>query len=184
MSATRLYVWGIMLVLVFSGGCGYRMAHFDNPELAGITTIAIPFFENETYEPGLDALFTYAFSDKFIETRRLQVVGVDEADLVMRGTIKKVSYDALGMTEDRRALEWRIWLTAQIAVTERESGRVLWSRSSLRHSEEYRTTDQTEEVPGATTDELQIDAAARRQAFQKLAADMAEQVHDGLLQGF
>lgn len=184
MSAARLYVGAVVLVLFFSGACGYRMARFDNPELEGINTIAIPFFENTTYEPGLDAIFTYAFSNKFIETKRLQLAGIDEADLVLHGTIKRVSYDALGMSEDRRSLQWRIWVTAQVTVTERETGRVLWKRASLRHSEEYRTTDVTEQQPGIKTDELQLDAAARQQAFRELAADMAEQAHDGLLQGF
>jgi len=184
MTTTRLYVWGVLLLVAFSGACGYRIARFDNPELEGISTIAIPYFENKTYEPGLDALFTYAFSNKFISTGRLQVVGVDEADLVLRGTIKRVEYDSLAMTSDKRALEWRIWVTTQIVVEERKTGRVLWKRGTLRQGQEYRTTDQTELLPGATTDELQLDEAAKRQAFQKLAADMAEQVHDGLLQGF
>ncbi len=184
MTATRLYVWGALLLVAFSGACGYRMARFDNPELAGISTIAIPYFENKTYEPGLDAIFTYACVNKFISTGRLQVVGIDEADLVLRGTVKRVKYQSLALTTDARAVEWRIWVTTQIVVEERKTGRVLWKRAKLRRGQEYRTTDQTELPPGATTDELQLDAAAKRQAFQKLAADMAEQVHDGLLQGF
>jgi len=184
MTAIRLYVWGALLLVAFSGACGYRMARFDNPELKGTSTIAIPYFENKTYEPGLDALFTYAFSNKFISTGRLQVVGIDEADLVLRGTVKKVEYQSLARTSDNRAFEWRIWVTTQIVVEERKTGRVLWKRGTLRRGQEYRTTDETELLPGATTDELQLDEAAKRQAFQKLAADMAEQVHDGLLQGF
>ncbi len=184
MTATKLYVWGVLLLLAFSGACGYRMARFDNPELEGIATIAIPYFENKTYEPGLDAVFTYAFVNKFIENGRLQVVPVDEADLVLRGTIKKVEFDSLAMTPDKRALEWRIWATTQIVVEERTTGRVLWKRGTLRRSEEYRTTDDTSLAPGATTDDLQLDEADKRRAFKVLAADMAEQVHDGLLQGF
>ena len=181
MSATR-FVWGVVLLLVFSGACGYRMARFDNPELEGFATIAIPYFENKTYEPGLDAIFTYAFNDKFIENGRLQVVAVDEADLVLRGMIKKVDYDSLAMTPDKRALEWRVWVTTAVVVEERKTGRVLWKRGSIRYGEEYRTSDQTERA--GTTDNLQLDQADKRRAFQDLAADMAEQVHDGLMQGF
>jgi hypothetical protein len=165
------------------------MARFDNPALEGMATIAIPYFENKTYEPGLDALFTYAFINKFIETHRLQVVAVDEADLLLRGTIKEVDYRSLAMTPDKRALEWRIWATVQIVVEERKTGRVLWKRGSLRKSEEYRTTSQTaleEDAAGddIPLDKLQLDEADKRRAFQVLAADMAALVHDGLLQGF
>lgn len=184
MNAARLYVWGVVLLLAFSGACGYRIARFDNPELEGVHTIAIPYFENKTYEPGLDALFTYAFINKFISTGRLQVVAVDEADLLLRGTIKKVEYDSLAMTPDKRALEWRVWVTTQIVVEERKTGRVLWKRGTLRQGQAYRTTSETALAPDAATDDLQIDAAAKRQAFQILAADMADQMHDGLLQGF
>jgi hypothetical protein len=172
-----------VVLVVCASGCGYRIARFDNPELDGITTIAIPYFENKTYEPGLDAVFTYAFTNQFIETGRLKVVGVDEAELVLRGTIKRVDFHSLAMTPDKRALEWRIWATAQVIVEERKTGRVLWKRGALRHAEEYRTTDQA--VDNATkTDELQLDEADKQRAFRDLAADMAEQVHDGLLQGF
>ena len=181
MSPTR-FVWGFMLLLVFAGACGYRMARFDNPELEGFTTIAIPYFQNKSYEPGLDAIFTYAFNDTFIENGRLQVVAVDEADLVLRGVIKKVDYDSLAMTPDKRALEWRVWVTTAVVVEERKTGRVLWKRGAIRYGEEYRTSAQTERA--GTTDNLELDHADRRRAFQDLAADTADQVHDGLMQGF
>jgi len=171
-----------MLLLVFSGACGYRMARFDNPELEGFTTIAIPYFKNKSYEPGLDAIFTYAFNDTFIENGRLRVVGVEEADLVLRGVIKKVDYDSLAMTPDKRALEWRVWVTTAVVVEERKTGRVLWKRGAIRYGEEYRTSDQQERE--GTTNNLELDHADRRRAFQELAADMADQVHDGLMQGF
>jgi hypothetical protein len=173
-----------MLLLVFSGACGYRMARFDNPELEGFATIAIPYFQNKSYEPGLEAIFTYAFNDTFIENGRLRVVGIEEADLVLRGVIKKVDYDSLAMTTDKRALEWRVWATCGVVVEERKTGRVLWKRDSIRYGEEYRTSDQTKRDNETFTDNLQLDHADRRRAFQELAADMADQVHDGLMQGF
>ncbi len=174
MNAARLYVWGVVLVwCICLSGCGYRLARFDNPELDGITTIAIPYFQNKSFEPGIDAIFTHAFVNKFVETKRLQVVGAGEADAVLRGVIKKVDDDSLAMTRDRRALEWRVWVTISVVVEERTTGRVLWKRSALRHGEEFRTSD-----------DIQIDEADKRRAFQTLAADLAEQVHDGFLQGF
>ncbi len=173
MNAARLCVWAMVLLCVCAGGCGYRLARFDNPDMDGITTIAIPYFENKSYEPGIDAIFTHAFVNKFVETKRLQVVGADEADAVLRGIIKKVDDDSLALTRDRRALEWRVWVTISVVVEERKTGRVLWKRSALRHGEEFRTSD-----------DIQLDEADKRRAFQELAADLAERVHDGLMQGF
>jgi len=45
---------GIMLTSVLiAAGCGYRLAGKDNPMLAGINTIAVPYFKNDTFEAGL-----------------------------------------------------------------------------------------------------------------------------------
>jgi len=194
MTATRLYMLGVVLLLAFSGACGYKMAHFDNPALEGLTTIAIPYFENKTYEPGVESVFTYAFINKFIETGRLQVVSVDEADLILRGEIRKVDFHSLALSPDKRALEWRVWTTIRVAIEERTTGRVLWKREKLRHGEEYRSSGMitiTEDQDGQELEEEdfyfqlgQLEEADKRRAFRGLAADMAEQVHDGLLQGF
>ncbi len=197
MNTARVYAWGAVLACVCLTGCGYRLARFDNPEMAGIHTIAIPYFENKSYEPGLDAIFTHAFVRKFLETSRLQVVGVDEADAVLRGSIKKVDDDSLAMTRDKRALEWRVWVTIGVVVEERTTGRVLWKRAALRHGEEFRTTHYMQKEqklpvpPGPPApaeileiQDMQLDEADKRRAFQDLAADLAERVHDGLMQGF
>jgi hypothetical protein len=199
MRAKKLCVMSAVLLCLVVSACGYRLARFDNPELEGFSTIAVPYFQNKSYEPGIDAIFTYAFVNKFIETGRLRVAGVDEADLVLRGTIKKVDADSLALSSgrrdkdkdedddedddededplawagDRRALEWRVWVTIGVVVEERTTGRVLWSRGTLRHGEEFRISD-----------DIQIDEADKRRAFQTLAADLAEQVHDSFLHGF
>ena len=192
MNAARSYVLSAVLVCICLSGCGYRLARFDNPELDGITTIAIPYFQNKSFEPGIDAIFTHAFVNQFVETKRLQVVGPGEADAVLRGVIKRVDDDSLALTRDRRALEWRVWVTISVVVEERKTGRVLWKRSALRHGEEFRTTHymEKERNPPAPPPEIlevqdiQLDEADKRRAFQDLAADLAERVHDGLLQGF
>ncbi|MBM4311478.1 MAG: hypothetical protein FJ119_11115 [Deltaproteobacteria bacterium] len=192
MNAARSYVLSAVLVCICLSGCGYRLARFDNPELDGITTIAIPYFQNKSFEPGIDAIFTHAFVNQFVETKRLQVVGDGEADAVLRGVIKRVDDDSLALTRDRRALEWRVWVTISVVVEERKTGRVLWKRSALRHGEEFRTTHymEKERNPPAPPPEIlevqdiQLDEADKRRAFQDLAADLAERVHDGLLQGF
>jgi len=192
MNAARSYVLSAVLVCLCVSGCGYRLARFDNPELDGITTIAIPYFQNKSFEPGIDAIFTHAFVNQFVETKRLQVVGPGEADAVLRGVIKRVDDDSLALTRDRRALEWRVWVTISVVVEERKTGRVLWKRSALRHGEEFRTTHymEKERNPPAPPPEIlevqdiQLDEADKRRAFQDLAADLAERVHDGLLQGF
>ena len=78
------------MILLAATGCGYRLAGRDNPLLGGINTIAIPYFKNETFEAGAESVFTRAFADQFIQSKRLQVVSVDTAEVILRGTIKIV----------------------------------------------------------------------------------------------
>ena len=59
----------ISLLCIFGlTGCGY---HFigQSEVLSEIHTIAIPYFENETYEPGLERYMTEALVNEFVRSR-------------------------------------------------------------------------------------------------------------------
>ena len=88
-------------------GCGYRLAGRDNPLLDGINTIAIPYFKNDSFEAGAEALFTRAFADEFIQSKRLQVVNIDAADVILRGTIKTVREEIISYNKNDKAMEYR-----------------------------------------------------------------------------
>ncbi|MCP4630836.1 MAG: hypothetical protein GY850_46110, partial [bacterium] len=51
----------VAVVMVLCSGCGYRLATPDGPLLDTVSTIAVPYFKNKTFEPGAEALFTAAF---------------------------------------------------------------------------------------------------------------------------
>ena len=69
--------------------------------LLALTSIAIPTFKNQTFEPGIEVPFTQAFLREFIQDRRVNVVDRAEADSILEGIIKyfsiySVSYDKSG----------------------------------------------------------------------------------------
>jgi outer membrane lipopolysaccharide assembly protein LptE/RlpB len=163
----------ILCVCLLCSGCGYHRARSDNPLLAGLGTIAIPYFKNKTFEPEAEKIFTYAFVNEFIESRRLRVVGEHEADLVLRGTVKKLIEDTIAYNRDDKALEYRMDVVVDIQVERRASGEVVWKRKNFRHSEEF-----------PVGDDIVLSEASKRAALQKLAADLAERVHDSIIQGF
>ncbi|MBW2651739.1 MAG: hypothetical protein JRC57_01455, partial [Deltaproteobacteria bacterium] len=49
-------------------GCGY---HFigQSEVLSGIHTVAIPYFENDSYEPGLERYMTEALVNEFVKSK-------------------------------------------------------------------------------------------------------------------
>jgi len=163
----------LLCVGLLWGGCGYRLARSDNPQLANIHTIAIPYFKNRTFEPEAEKVFACAFIDEFIESKRLAVVGEDRADIILRGTVKKLVEDAIAYNRDDKALEYRMDVVVDIQVEERTTGSVLWKRKNLRHSEEF-----------PVGEDIMLSEAAKRASLEKLAADLAERVHDSIIEGF
>lgn len=165
-------VAGIMFYLV-AMGCGYHRAGTNNPQLDGISSIAIPYFKNKTFEPEAERIFTHAFVNEFIKSRRLQVVSEPEADLVLRGTLKKIIEDTIAYNRDDKALEYRMDVVLDIQLERRVTGEVLWKRKNMRHSEEF---------PVGV--DIVLSEAAKRAALERLAADLAERIHDSIIQGF
>lgn len=162
-----------LLCLVLSAGCGYRLARPSNPVLEDVHTIAIPYFKNNSFEPGLEAIFTNAFVNEFVASRRLQVVGVEQAEVVLYGKIKEVSQDSIAYNLDDKAREYRIRVNLSVSLEERRTGTVLWKRNSMKHTEEFPVSQHTV-----------FSEAAKREALKTLAEDLAERVHDSIMQGF
>src|SRR5512139_2926511 len=77
----------VIFCLLLVWGCGYQLTGSKAHLPPGITSIAIPTFVNETYEPGVEIQFTQAFLNDFINDRRVKVVDKAQADSVLEGTI-------------------------------------------------------------------------------------------------
>jgi hypothetical protein len=90
-----------LLCFSLASGCGYQMAGRETHIPPGLTSIAIPTFVNQTFEPGIEIPFTQAFLREFILDKRIKVVDRSEADSTLEGVIKSfntysVSYDRSG----------------------------------------------------------------------------------------
>ena len=153
--------------------CGYHRAKLDNPLLANVKTIAIPYFKNKTFEPEAEKIFTNAFMNEFIESRKLQIVGPTEADVILYGTVRNLKEDALAHNSDDKALEYIVQMVVDLQLEERTTGKVLWKRKGMRQGEDF---------PVFT--DIQASEASKRMALQKIAADLAERVHDSIMMGF
>ncbi len=164
----------IIIVLSFLlNGCGYRLASSINPMLDDYTSIAIPYFKNKTFEAEAVSIFTHAVVNEFVESGRLKVSTLDKADLVLYGTIKKLNEETVAYNSDDKALEYRVKVTLELSLEEKATGRVLWKRKRLTHDEEYLTGDR-----------VKVSETTKRKSLVQLAEDLAERVHDSIIQGF
>jgi hypothetical protein len=168
----RLHVI-IILYAAISLSCGYHLARPANPLLENINTIAIPYFKNKTFEPEAETIFTDAFVNEFIESKRLQIVNREDADVILYGTVSEFYEDTIAFNRDDKALEYRVRVTLDVFLEERQSGDILWKRKNFRHAEEF-----------PVGESIVFSETAKRAALQALAEDLAERVHDSIMQGF
>jgi len=110
--------------LIFSS-CGYRMAGQTTGLPESIKTIAITVFENESFEPNIEAAVTRAVTQKFVDDGRLRVVPKARADALLTGTVIKYGLEAVSFDQFNYATSYRM----RIGVTVTLKGR---SESSLR----------------------------------------------------
>ena len=174
MKTRQLFITCIILLIVLAAaGCGYRLAGRDNPLLGGISTIAVPYFKNETFEAGADAVFTSAFADQFIQSKRLQVVSADRADVILRGVIKTIREQIISYNKNNKAMEYRVYVTLDLTLEKRDTGEVLWKRKRLKHNEEYQVGN-----------DIMVTESDKKIALEKVAQDLAKRVEESIIQGF
>jgi hypothetical protein len=152
--------------------CGYRLEGEGFSPSPNIRSIAIPTFTNETYEPGIETIVTNALLKEFIKDRRVKVLGQDEADAVMEGTVRSfntssVAYDPAGLV-----LEYRTWVTVDIIVKRTRRGEVLWSERDLSESDTYRVSS-----------DVRFTEAQKEEAIQVIAGKLAGRIRRGFFQG-
>jgi len=166
------FLFSIICVLVVGTGCGYRLGGQGLGPSLEIRSIAVPPFINATYEAGIETTVTDALLRELIKDRRLKVVGVDEADAVMEGTVtsfatSSVAYDLSGFV-----LEYRTWVTLDVILRRGKKGEILWSRRDLSETDVYRVSS-----------EVRFTEAEKERAIQRIAEELARRIRRGLFEG-
>lgn len=133
----RVIISAFLFILLL--GCGYQMVGKETHRPPGISSIAIPTFINQTFEPGIEIPLTQGFLREFIQDRRVKVVDRKEADSILEGVIKSfqihsVSYDRSGIAQESQT-------TVKLDLTLRKrNGEILWVQKDLTESRIYRTS--------------------------------------------
>ena len=128
----------MLLVLTFSS-CGYHVAGRADLVPQTVKTIAVPAWANGTTRYKLTDHIPEAISREFLTRTRYKVVSdVNQADAVLRGTVIKYSAYATIVTRDTgRATVVQLYLTMQMSLTERATGKVLINRPSFDIRDNY-----------------------------------------------
>ena len=166
------FVTVTFLCLFLLVGCGYQMVGKETHLPPGITSVAIPTFANQTFEPGIEVPLTQGFLNEFIQDRRVKVVGRNEADSVLEGVIKSfqlysVSYDRSGIV-----LEYQASVVLDLTL-KRKNGEILWVEKDLSDSRTYRTSTN-----------ILVSESSKAAAIQSLGRFIAERMRNRFFYNF
>lgn len=120
-------------------GCGYHVAGHTNLMPKEIKTIAVPAFGNATVYHKLAQLLTADITREFnSRTRYVITAEPDSADAVLRGAL--VRFDKGPIVLDPvsgRATVSQVVVILQVTLTDRHTGKVLFSRPGYEFRERY-----------------------------------------------
>jgi hypothetical protein len=163
------YLTALLPLLLVS--CGYRFAATDNALPKTIRTVSIPAFTNLTTRYKLTDQLPEVISREFITRTRYRVVSdSNTADAVLRGTVVNYSfYPTIFDPATFRAAFAELHVTLSVTLTERATGKVLFSRPSFDVTATYQIS------PDATQYFEESDPALKR-AGQQVARSIVSAV--------
>jgi hypothetical protein len=168
----KILVTCLFFVLIL--GCGYTFApqgkYIDNR----IQRVYVKAFDNKTAQAEIENYFRTAFTNQFIQNSRFKIVNSEEAaDAIVKGKIVNLTTSPLSYLKNDLAAEERATVTLEVTFLENESGKIIWSSKDMKGTVDY-----------ALSDDINLLSFNRKNAFNKLAGDMAEKAFNLMMSGF
>lgn len=127
------------LALAAACGCGYHVSGHSDLMPASIHTICVPAFTNLTVRYRLTDHLPEAIAREFISRTRYRIVAEpDQADAVLTGgVIGYLSYPTVFDPATGRASTVQFQVTMNIKLTERATGKALYSAPNFTARNQY-----------------------------------------------
>jgi len=171
---------GLLLTL----GCGYQFVGRASTLPPEIKKIAIPTFENTTFEPILEERLTEAVKKSFIARPRFQVVNsASEADAVLKGRVIAFRLIPLSFDSLNQATEYRVRIQTDISLESVHDQKILWQDKKMETTAEYFVFVIQDPLNPARADIARTRDAEDR-AIAEAAKVLAENLVSQILEGF
>ncbi len=128
----------LLMFICLSASCGYHTAGQAGLLPKTVTTIGVPAFTNGTTRYKLTDWLPEAISKEFIARSRFRVTEANRADAVLNGRV--LGYTSNATLFDQKtglATSVEIHLALQVTLTERTTGKVLFTRPRLEITDSY-----------------------------------------------
>ncbi len=133
------------LVTMFS--CGYRFS--SGGLLPGNTaTVAVRTFENKSDYSGAETRFANALVQEIMIRSDTRVVDLQDADAVISGTIRSITFSTLSRTSSDQVLERQVTALIDVKMVDSE-GLTVWELRNFRGVEDgFVSSDNTSDESG------------------------------------
>ena len=171
----RLFKIGIIcffFAILF--GCGYSFAPRGENIDKRIQKVYVESFDNRTAEAGIENYVRTAFINQFIQNSRFKVVeSAESADAIVKGKILNLNTSPLAYDSNSLVAEERATIILELTFLEYESGKIIGSSNNITDTFDYTLSDDINLLP-----------AIKKDAFIKLANDIAEKAFNLMMAGF
>jgi hypothetical protein len=156
-------------------GCGYHVSGKGDLLPKTLHTVAIPAFGNITVRYKLSDRLPEAIAQEFIARTRYQVIpDAGQADAVLNGTVLNfVTFPVLFDQASGRATALQVNVRMGVTLTERATGKVLYSNPGFDVSQRYEISID----PGKYFEESDT-------ALNRLSREVARRVVSAILENF
>ena len=171
-------------------GCGYKVGSLSNGAPANVKTIAVPTFQNKTYEPGLELSFTERLRGEVARGSGVALaLDSKNADAVFNGEV--ISFRAIptvlvplpsvpgttGRQDRRLPTRYRAIVEVRVSLVSVSTGEVIWE-DRLEGTEEYDAGQAPEGFEPLARE------AQQQAAIAAIAADLMREAYDRMLTDF
>ncbi len=119
-----IFLCCFLATLIAGNGCGIYTFSGNVP--GHLKSVAIPDFENQTAEYGVEEMLTDELLDAFRNDNSLKIRDLDEADSVIRGVIVNIDDQPATFSSDAVVDEYKITVTVAVEFYDRILDKVVW----------------------------------------------------------
>jgi len=177
--SVRLIISLVLVLLVSS--CGYHISGTGGIVPAGVRTISVPVFLNATNEPYVDVEVTQAVVEEFMTDGRLKVVGLEEAELALRGKVVKYEVTPLSYNPQAYVQQYRVHIVVDASLEDLRSKKILWQEKGIQSSF---ISDYTVSFDATGRADIRGTRVAKDAAIKQASQDIAWTLRSRVLEGF
>ncbi|MFH1278757.1 MAG: LptE family protein [Candidatus Eisenbacteria bacterium] len=158
---------GILLIGFLA--CGYGVSGKTNPH---IKTIAVPIFQNDTLEKGIEETLTAEIIDVLQENRTLTLTQERNADSVLLGRIVDYKRTPYSYDTSENVQEYKVDILIAVEYEDRKKRKTLWKEDRMHQWATYF-------VVAAPGHDVEEEEDAQLRAIQKFAQDIKTKTVEG-----